>query len=125
MEKIEGGCLVKYQRLQSFNKILATVMITALLGGCCGMTNVQAQGGGAGGLASLGVLVLGTTAMQRLCGEVSKDEPDDAPPPPRTDDESEDNTRDDPSQETQGQQDSRLATAAKLCDAGKTQDSPG
>lgn len=66
-------------------------MMMVLLGGCCGMTHVQAQGGGAD-LASLGALVLGTAAMQRLCNEDSKTEPADAPPPPDTRPEAGENT---------------------------------
>lgn len=53
-----------------------------VLTGCCGMTNVQASGGGGGGFASLGVLMLGSKAMQRLCDEDSQTEPKDAPLPP-------------------------------------------
>ncbi len=49
------------------------------------MTNVQASGGGSGGLASLGVLMLGSKAMQRLCDEDTRVEPEDAPLPPDSD----------------------------------------
>lgn len=49
------------------------------------MTNVQASGGGSGGLASLGVLMLGSEAMQRLCDQESQKEPEDAPLPPEPD----------------------------------------
>lgn len=46
------------------------------------MTNVQAHGGGAGGFASLGALILGTTAMKKLCNRETGAEPGDAPLPP-------------------------------------------
>lgn len=66
-------------------RLLVVLLILPALGGCCGMTNVQASGGGTGGLASLGVLMLGSEAMKRLCDQETKSEPEDAPLPPDTD----------------------------------------
>lgn len=71
------------------------VLLALLLGGCCGMTKVDAHGGGAGGLASLGALILGTTAMQRLCdGEDGgkQDDENEPLPPPDTQPEAEEDT---------------------------------
>lgn len=68
------------------------VLLVPLLGGCCGMTKIDAHGGGAGGIASLGALILGTTAMQRLCdGEAGgkQDDEDEPRPPPDTQPEAE------------------------------------
>lgn len=69
----------------NFRLLLLVLLLAILSSGCCGMTNVQAHGGGAGGFASLGALVLGTTAMQRLCNTGEDAEPGDAPLPPDTD----------------------------------------
>ena len=77
------------------NRGLAIVVLLApLLSGCCGMTSVQSHGGGAGGFASLGAMILGTAAMQRLCNTDESAEPDDAPLPPETDPEAQDSADD-------------------------------
>jgi len=78
---------MKNSILTTYLRTTAVIVIAAWLSGCCGMTNIQAHGGGAGGLASLGALILGSTAMQHLCepdhdGEEGDEEP--LPPPDTT-----------------------------------------
>ncbi|MEX2517139.1 MAG: hypothetical protein WD572_09590 [Gammaproteobacteria bacterium] len=48
--------------------VLLLVMLIASTGGCGGNVNVQASGGGAGGFASLGAIILGTSALRYLRG---------------------------------------------------------
>lgn len=76
-------------KIKCKHRPLSIVMLLSAMGlvlsGCCGMTNIQAHGGGAGGFASLGALVLGTTAMQRLCEtEQEAGQKNEGPPPPDT-----------------------------------------
>lgn len=66
--------------------VLALVGAGAGLTGCGGAVNVQASGGGADGFASLGVLMLGTSAIRYIRDQTYKpvytdDEP--LPPPAR------------------------------------------
>ncbi|MDZ7734932.1 MAG: hypothetical protein U5P41_01415 [Gammaproteobacteria bacterium] len=80
--------------MTTYLKTTAVIVIAAWLGGCCGMTNIQAHGGGAGGFASLGALIVGSTAMQRLCepDRGSEEGDDGALPPPDTTPEADEDT---------------------------------
>lgn len=58
------------RRLLTRLKLLVFVLVLAAAGagvaGCGGAVNVQASGGGADGFASLGVLMLGTSAIRYI-----------------------------------------------------------
>lgn len=75
----------QYKRTRLQVAALSLIFATMFMTGCGGAVNVQTSGGGADGFASLGVLMLGTSAIRYIRNKTySPIYADDEPLPPPT-----------------------------------------
>lgn len=66
-------------------KLIMVILLMTLPQSGCGTINVQASGGGASGFASLGAIILGTSALRYVRGTDHGPRHDDEIQPPDTD----------------------------------------
>lgn len=80
-------------KLKLLTVVLSLAGMSPALNGCGGAVNVQASGGGAEGFASLGAIILGTTALRYIRDTDHDSRHDDQiPSPPDTTAEQQENS---------------------------------
>lgn len=85
--------MMPISKLKLLTVVLSLAGVSPALSGCGGPVNVQASGGGAEGFASLGAIILGTTALRYIRDTDRESKHDDQiPSPPDTTGEQQENS---------------------------------